>query len=217
MSYHNVGTDVFLIPWSEGWVTWCPSVDIFTQGDNPDHAIGMTVDALTMVFIEDLASFRWEGELQHPHSYPERVSKRVTHPLRRGRESHVSTDEHWQAYDDYCNRRGIWLHQTSVAVSELIPEMGPVIVLANVSVMTRGGIVQVVPSVNDYALVPARAFDYRVQQVREYGRVVCVPAALLEPGAPLRGIGMSVEAVALSHINPELGENILQWSVKERA
>ncbi len=220
MSCHNVPTDVLLIPSNEMWMAWCPNIDVTTQGDNPEHAIGMAHDVIRLMFEEDLMGFRWNDPDPEGLSERERVRKRVFHPLRRGRFAHVRSDEHWPLYEQFVNRKGVWAQRTHLQLGSLTEVFGPSIVMGNTTVSSRGGIVQAIPSLGDWAFVPARIFEYKSRRIQETSHAVVVPSAILDRSAPLRRSGMSVYGVVLGWIgqmDPSLDSEVQVWSIKERS
>lgn len=156
MSSHQFQTDIMLIPYDGAWVSWVPSVDVYSQGDSPEKAVMMAVDALRFITEHDM--------LNRDCTDTGFCHKRVEHPLRRGRLGHVSEDEHYQEWMDYAFKRVRWRSSIAAPIGQIGPHVGICFVGCRVQVICRGG----VPLANVYAddryIVAARAFDVMIDQ-----------------------------------------------------
>ena len=122
------------------WIAWCPDLDVVTQGDNSEHAIGMLMDAVRLTCESDLNMFEWGRD----------TDERVRHPLRRGASATLADD--WPAVVVY-RRIGAAVME-AIAVTDL-PDDARMrgFVRGSVSVESRGGVVHCVVIFNDFTFV----------------------------------------------------------------
>lgn len=194
------------------WCSWCPEFDIVSQGDGPDHAIGMLSDAIRLVAEDDLDLLSFSWEVLFPSDHPMRkelTRKRVRHPLRRG--DSARDDEDWIHFEAYRSLVGEWRRTTDIETCRLDRAIDRSVVRGDLDIRSRGGIVHCDVHFSDYAVVPSRSFDVKVRIAREIDLIVSVPTAVLAEDSVLRRAGMSVESIALIEARHHMDSMSAAW------
>lgn len=150
------------------WASWCPELDLMSQGDNPENAIGMLMDAIHLMVVDSISFFRWEGDAE--------VKKRVVHPSRLG--DHASEDEHWEAFSQWKSHTGKWRHQADISPRQLEDGLDPIACIhGSLEWQVRGGIASASVDFYDYAYVPAQYYRVTVSSPKIKQRYMVIRAS----------------------------------------
>jgi predicted RNase H-like HicB family nuclease len=152
MSRHSFPVDVLMTACEDGvWTAWCPTLDLISQGDNLQHAIGMISDAISCVCESDLSRHQWS-------SWEEGYTvQRVTHPLRRSVTARHDPD--FAFFEAYRDGTGEWGLTTEVDVRGLrLPEGGHCFAYGEVHLRVQGGILSHHVDLSDNVFVLGKQF-----------------------------------------------------------
>lgn len=144
------------------WCSWCPEVDVFTQGDHPDHAVAMLEEATRMVIEHSIN----DCEPDPGEEFTCR-RKRVMHPLRNGRHAHK--DDNWgkfqelkEMYEKHDDFSPFPLGDFRDGLDEYI------LVGGNAHIETRSGVFKVDVGFDTYGFAPSE--KYSVEFLQAYPR-----------------------------------------------
>lgn len=154
------------------WSIWSPTINIATQGENPEHAIGMFAEAAQMVVLESLTAHRYQKSALDPLD-GDFVLQRVVHPDRL-KAPDDPLDEDWKFYDDYENSGRPF---TSMSLSELDGSGEDAAIVTTVIEWKIFGGIPIVGVMDhwDSVQVPARVYDVEYFTSKHNKRRVLVP------------------------------------------
>ena len=183
-------------PFGSFWNSWCPELDVCSLGENPEHALGMLIDAIRLASEDDLSASRWD---ESDCGEPVKTRKSVRHPLRRG--SRANEDEHWPRFEAFRSMTGDWNRSTDVLVSKLDSSMDFSVAHGHISIHSHGGIIHCNVHFSDYAIVPACNLNVKVRVIKEIDLIVSVPLATLAGDSAQS----DVESIVLTESQRRLG------------
>lgn len=143
------------------WVSWCPELDVCTQGDNPDNATAMLEEACRMVVEDSVCNYRpctvILGDV---------MSKKVVHPLRLGARS--KDDESWPAFQDVLEKQNSSHRLEIVELTQLADGLDKTILVnGSLDVYTRSGVFRVDIDFDFYGYVPCEQFVVEYRQAHD--------------------------------------------------
>lgn len=184
--------DVLLIKSDHLWAAWCPTLDIYSQGDRPEHAAAMLEEACRMVIedcINNIEVLMFDRP-DHGLFKGETVSKKVVHPLRLGSKAHM--DDSWEDLQEF---KRMYAEDTLefFELSTLEDGLDPIIYTeGTVRVEGRSGVMRVDVDIPDYGWVPAESFKASYERALKKTTKFKVRSSVLNrPGADRQTIVMA--------------------------
>jgi len=168
------------------WTAWCPTLDIMTCGEHPDHAAAMLEEACQMVVSESIQD-SWTS-----HYSLETKRKKVVHPLRLGITAEL--DEAWGTYQLQLEAQKsdeLQLFQLK-SLSDGLDEV--IFVEGYLEIECRSGVPKVYVGFNDYVWVPAVRFTLEYTQAYPRKRKFEIRESLL------RQAGNGADAIIQSEV-----------------
>jgi hypothetical protein len=169
--------------------SWCPQLDVFSQGESVGEAIAMCLEACKITCEDSLSAVEWVSP-SNPSRPPR--TKRVQHPLRRGLDPSLKTDESYAAWEDYAEERGHWGATTHVKDDEFMSGPERVgITHGRIDVTTLGGIV-FVSALSRYEsfriAVPAMRFRLEYDETFKRSKDIWVRASEFEASPDMTAV-----------------------------
>lgn len=173
---------------SEGgsFCSWCPDVNVVSQGDSAEEAYLMCVEAMLIAFNEDLYGFETVYSPNDP--WPTRVRKKIYNPLRRG--ELAKQDEDYEQFRQFTEREGKWGECACLDFDEFEASDEPIGMMhTSFSLTTGRGLVFV--GLEEYSrpnvMVPALRLDISYEEITVKHTTLTVQSTFLDqddvPGA----------------------------------
>lgn len=139
------------------WVSWCPELDIMSQGNGAEHGLAMLCEAIKLCIEDDISSGR-----------------RVCHPLRRRDPKSVIEDENWVTFQDARHFNGAWENAATVTMDDLRDADGPVLASLSICFETMCGILTEIRMWPHCFRAPGKVYDVLLEKVEPKIRTVDV-------------------------------------------